>query len=325
MYHKPKVSVIIPCYNSEKHLQKAVDSVLQQSLESFEIILVDDGSTDKTPYLLQQLKMSDLRIDVITHAKNMGLGPARNSGIEQAGGEYIFFLDSDDYIHPNTFEVFYELASSQNLDILQGRYVIHENNNKELYPKNLIPFPDAISGLQYYHQGIFIEPKAHGKLWKTEFIKENNFKFPTGYYEDIVLVFNAFFQAKRVNNSLFPAYRYIIRNDSITGQKITAKHVLDYQTALKNLQSLFIQESLIDKNSSFPASFLLYMVELCRMSYELDDKEIHREIEAFTNELLKRYRKIMYANKNISKIKRLAMIQNPCRYARLKIFKNKIF
>jgi len=323
MYHKPKVSVIIPCYNSEKHLQKAVDSVFKQSLESIEIILVDDGSTDKTPALLQQLKMEDLRVEVITHPKNMGLGAARNSGMEKAAGEYLFFLDSDDYIHPNTFEVLYEKAKEENLDILQARFILHQNDKQEVYPKDLIPFSQAISGTEYYNQGVFIEPKACGKLWKTNFVKENNLKFSTGYYEDMLMVFEAFVRARRVNNSLFPAYHYVRRNDSITGQKTSLKHIADYKNMLINLQSVFMQEKLIDKSSSFPASFLLYLVELCYMSHQLKDKEILKDSKTFVQKMIQKYKHIIRKNNNISTAKKQAMLWNPCLYAQAKTWKSK--
>jgi len=324
MFHKPKVSVVIPCYNSEKYLRKAVDSVLQQSLESFEIILVDDGSSDKTSSLLQQYKMADMRVEVITHPKNLGLGAARNSGIEHATGEYLFFLDSDDYIHPNTFEVLYEKAQAENLDILQGRFLLHQKEKTETYPADLVPFSQAISGTEYYNHGVFIEPKACGKLWKTEFIKENQLKFSTGYYEDMAMVFEAFARARRVNNSLFPGYHYVQRKDSITGQKVTTQHVLDYKKVLENMQALFMQGHLTQKTSGFPASFLLYLVELCRMAYQTKDASLQYEVRKFINEMLKKYRKIMRSNRNLSSLKKWSMLQDPCRYARIKILKNKL-
>ena len=323
MYHKPKVSVIIPCYNSEKHLQKAVDSVLQQSMESFEIILVDDGSSDKTSSLLQQIKMSDMRVEVITHPKNLGLGMARNSGMEKATGEYLFFLDSDDYIHPNTFEVLYEKAQEENLDILQGRFIVHENGKQEVYPADLVPFTQAISGTDYYNQGVFVEPKACGKLWKTDFVRQNQLQFSKGYYEDMLMVFEAFARANRANNSLFPAYHYIHRNDSITGQKTSLKHITDYKNMLINLQSIFMQEKLIDKTSSFPASFLLYLVELCFMSHQFGDKETLKDSKTFVQKMIQKYKHIIRKNKNISTTKKQAMLWNPCLYAQAKTWKSK--
>lgn len=111
----PKVSVIIPVYNEEKYLSVCVDSVLSQTLRDIEIVLVDDGSTDGSPVLCDLLAASDSRITVL-HKKNEGAGCARNSGLEIAKGEYVTFVDSDDYIANNTLEVAYHIAVSNGAD-----------------------------------------------------------------------------------------------------------------------------------------------------------------------------------------------------------------
>jgi len=318
MYHKPKVSVIIPCYNSEKFLKKAVDSVRKQSLEEIEIILIDDGSTDKTSTLLQSYKMEDNRIEIISHSKNQGLGAARNNGISNANGEYLFFLDSDDYIHPNFLESLYDKAQTENTDILQAQILIHHNDTKEIYPKDLIPFKQPVNGIEYYNEGIFIEPKACGKLWKTAFIKDNNLQFSNTYYEDIFMVFQAFVLAKRINNILLPGYHYIINKNSITGRKITSKHVVDYQTALINLQNLFKHDDITGKTSSFPASYGLYLVKLCQMAQDIDDVELFASIKDFVKKMINLYGKHIHINRNLPYLKRKLMVSQPCLYGKLK-------
>lgn len=93
---KPKVSIIVPCYNVEKYLDQCMNNLVNQSLQEIEIILVDDGSPDRVPEMCDEWAMKDNRIKVI-HKKNEGLGYARNSGLEIAMGEYVTFVDSDDY------------------------------------------------------------------------------------------------------------------------------------------------------------------------------------------------------------------------------------
>ena len=105
----PNVSIIIPIYNVEQYLRRCVDSVLQQTLENIEIILVDDGSPDNCPLICDQYKAQDNRVKVV-HKKNGGLSSARNAGLKIATGEYILFLDSDDWIEPETAEELVSIA-----------------------------------------------------------------------------------------------------------------------------------------------------------------------------------------------------------------------
>ena len=104
----PKVSIVVPVYNTEKYLRQCVDSILAQTLSEIEIILVDDGSKEECAKLCEELAKTDLRIKVI-HKINGGLGFARNSGIEAACGEYVGFVDSDDYIRPEMYKSLYDV------------------------------------------------------------------------------------------------------------------------------------------------------------------------------------------------------------------------
>ena len=113
---QPKVSVIVPVYNTEKYLKRCLDSILNQTLREVEIIIVDDGSKEECALLCDQFANTDLRIKVV-HKQNAGLGFARNTGLEAATGEYVGFVDSDDYIEPQMFETMYETAKKHSADI----------------------------------------------------------------------------------------------------------------------------------------------------------------------------------------------------------------
>lgn len=113
---KAKVSVVVPVYNVERYLRRCVDSLLAQTLEELEIILVDDGSPDKCPEICDEYAQKDQRIKVV-HKKNEGLGYARNTGLEIASGEYITFCDSDDWLEPEAYEYTYNKVKYKNLDI----------------------------------------------------------------------------------------------------------------------------------------------------------------------------------------------------------------
>lgn len=125
----PKVSIIVPVYKVESTLNRCVVSIRKQTLEDIEIILVDDGSPDNCPRMCDDLAIIDERIKVI-HKTNGGLGYARNSGIEIASGEYIAFIDSDDFIEPNMMQRLYDFARKKNCDVVYGGYNIIREGKK---------------------------------------------------------------------------------------------------------------------------------------------------------------------------------------------------
>lgn len=118
---QPKISIIIPVYNVEKYLNRCIESVVNQSFKELEIILVDDGSPDNCPQMCDDWATKDSRIKVV-HKKNEGLGLARNTGMQHATGEYIAFIDSDDYVDLNMYEILYSKAVSRNADIVYCGY-----------------------------------------------------------------------------------------------------------------------------------------------------------------------------------------------------------
>ena len=112
----PKISVIVPVYKVEKYLNKCVDSIVNQTFTDIEIILVDDGSPDNSGKMCDDWSQKDRRIRVI-HKENGGLSDARNRGIQESSGEYIIFIDSDDFIEPKMLEVLYNLATDHDADV----------------------------------------------------------------------------------------------------------------------------------------------------------------------------------------------------------------
>ena len=136
---QPKISIIIPVYNVEKYLDRCIDSVMNQSLKEIEIILVDDGSPDNCPQLCDEWAKKDSRIKVI-HKENAGLGMARNTGIQHATGEYIAFIDSDDYVELDMYAKLLEKAELHNADIVycghkqglkDGKYIDRRDFDRE--------------------------------------------------------------------------------------------------------------------------------------------------------------------------------------------------
>lgn len=135
----PKVSIIIPIYNVEKYIDKCIESVINQTLDDIEIILIDDESPDNCPQMCDNYAAKDSRIKVI-HKKNEGLGFARNSGLNIATGEYVTFLDSDDFVDLYTYEHLYNIAIKEEVDVLYYQFsrFTNENNIKPSIPINEI-------------------------------------------------------------------------------------------------------------------------------------------------------------------------------------------
>lgn len=126
----PKISIIVPIYNVESYLDRCIQSLLNQTLKEIEIILVDDGSPDNCPVMCDEYAKQDNRIKVI-HKKNAGLGYARNSGLEIATGEYVAFVDSDDFVDSNMYQALYERAKRDNLDTCYCGFVRHYATGKD--------------------------------------------------------------------------------------------------------------------------------------------------------------------------------------------------
>lgn len=172
-----KISAIIPVYNTEKYLRQCLDSVLSQTFKNMEVICVDDGSTDACPQILDAYAVQDHRVRVI-HKENGGLVSARKTGLIAASGEYIGYVDSDDWIEPDMYEKLLRALESEKVDIAMcGRYEDTEKNSKAVYhgfeegrydKEKLIEkiYPDMIVNEKFFEWGIF--PGLWDKLFRRE-------------------------------------------------------------------------------------------------------------------------------------------------------------
>lgn len=129
---KERISVVVPVYNVEQYLEKCVNSIINQTYKNLEIILVDDGATDKSGKLCDELAKLDNRI-MVYHKKNGGLSDARNYGVERATGDYIGFVDGDDYIDAEMYEKLYEAIKKENVDVAECNLKIIYSDRVELF------------------------------------------------------------------------------------------------------------------------------------------------------------------------------------------------
>lgn len=228
-----KLSIIVPIYGVEQYLRKCVDSLLNQDMDDYEIILVDDGSLDACPMICDEYATAHKNIRVI-HRENGGLSAARNSGIEIAQGGYLMFVDSDDYIEPNVLKGLMVQVERDNLDVLRYR-LQYVNPQYEVYnPYKSDPFKGndysevPTDGVSFLNSRMSTACYAWAFILKRELLDECIFT-PRIYFEDTDWTPRMLCKAKRVASTNTVVYNYLQREGSITNavNKSKQKKVLD--------------------------------------------------------------------------------------------------
>ncbi len=241
MENQALISVIIPVYNVEKYLHECVDSVLNQTYKNLEIILVDDGSTDSSGKICDEYIDKDERVTVI-HQKNGGLSAARNTGFESSSGDYIYFLDSDDYIAQEAMEKLYGIISKENPDFIFFDSHSFEDSEKgfnieQRYKRNNVYKTDSgintLSALQKnkeYHSAVYL------MFFSADFLHNAKLCFVPGIlYEDIVFTYHAFCKAQKVVQCSESLYFRRYRPGSIMTSNKNKKH---FESAAKVYQEV---------------------------------------------------------------------------------------
>ncbi|MDK0919115.1 glycosyltransferase family 2 protein [Clostridium perfringens] len=215
------ISVIIPCYNCEKYIDKCLDSILNQLNKNIEIILIDDGSTDNS-YNIAKSKLEKSNINYkILKQKNSGVSTARNNGIKNSSGKYLYFIDADDYIENTFFEDILKLLIHQEYDIvafgfnkLKRDIILNNYSESYGYIKGVVNGEDILPDVLRYKKPI--------QIWSCiinrKVIKQNNLLFCTNYYygEDREFLAKVLFHSKKVIMMNKNYYNYCIRDDSAT-------------------------------------------------------------------------------------------------------------
>lgn len=216
-----KVSVIVPVYNVEKYLKKCIDSLLIQTYEDIEIILIDDGSTDSSGEICDSYSKKDSRIKVI-HKKNGGLSDARNKGLDLASGQWVTFVDSDDYVTKNYVERLLSLLIANNADISIATYTyITEKKYKNRETGELAVMTPEIAIKRLLMDDGF-DMGAWAKMYRTEYF--NKVRFPKGkLFEDSLVTCQIIAQSNKVAFESKSVYFYVNRRDSITNAKFTKR------------------------------------------------------------------------------------------------------
>lgn len=275
------ISVIIPIYKVEEYLDKCVFSVVNQTYSNLEIILVDDGSPDNCPQMCDGWASRDNRIKVI-HKANGGLSDARNAGIQIAKGDFIAFVDSDDWIAPNMYQMMIEAIEKENADICACGIIVS-------YPEseNVLSIP-AVAGdskmiLELIYNDTQYPVAAWNKLYRCECWE--NFRFPIGKIcEDAFTTYLLVDHAKKIVQISAPLYYYRIRSNSIMTSEFSHKRMDEEEAWRYNYEYMKIHYPSI---ASKAFGFYLQKVNILIHTIPVKEREIYKKEYEYLRDILK--------------------------------------
>lgn len=234
----PKVSVIVPIYNVEKYLEKCINSLLSQTLEDIQIILVNDGSKDNSGNIAKEYEQNNKDRVIYVEKENGGLSDARNYGLKYATGDFIAFLDSDDYIEKNAYEEMYNKAIEENADYVECDF-IWEFPNKIRVDKQY-PYKNKKEMLS------FVRVVAWNKLIKRQLITDNNLEFPKGLrYEDVEFTYKLIPFINKFAYVDKPFIHYVQRKGSIAN--VQNERTAEIFTVLDNVIEFYKKNNIYEK------------------------------------------------------------------------------
>jgi glycosyltransferase involved in cell wall biosynthesis len=273
MGEKELISIVVPIYGVEKYLDACVNSIISQSYQNIEIILVDDGSRDNCPAMCDKWATKDARIKVI-HKQNGGLSDARNCGTKEATGAYITYVDSDDMIHKDYVEYLYGLIKKYKADISICRLKDciekiepEDGKNEEFVFSNV----ESIEKMLYQNE---FTNSASGKLYNMKFAKILH--FPVGkYHEDLMTVYKVLYAAEKIAYGQRALYYYMHHKGSISHSDIFSKRYTDLLEAIDEIEYFVLKNcpEIISSVNSRKFSCYSQVLEILKESeYEISDK-----------------------------------------------------
>lgn len=321
MENEPLISIIVPIYNVEKYLLRCVDSLIKQTYKNIEILLINDGSTDNCKKICEKLQEKYENI-IAFDKKNGGLSDARNYGIKNAKGEYICFIDSDDYIDSKMVEILYNAIKETESDIAIVDYIMLEENekakNNEEINNKLIDyyvFNSKLAIKELFKENSFGN-YAWNKLYKRSLFEE--IKFPVGkMMEDLGTTYLLFDNSYKIVYKKIPLYYYIQRNGSILHNKNLQLDFDKTELALERYEYILKKYPDIEENKKFIYNLLIENYHIIFYNEELINKakKIIKKFRISILSKLKLKNKIkyimislneqMYINKRTKKGKRI--------------------
>ena len=271
MNEMPLISVIVPIFNVKDYLRKCIDSILAQSYKKIEIILVDDGSTDESGEIADAYARKNKKIKII-HKQNGGLSSARNAGIEAASGEWIAFVDSDDYIDECFLERLYNLAQKNNADIATCSFKAFTNDGSIL--KKSPEWPNEVLDSEAAIRSVFkdkLPAYVCLSLFRSSLFLSSGMRFPEGKeFEDIAIRIKLLKNAKTVTFTNEKLYYYLMRGDAITGKKFSKKRYDDYMYALSEVKDYLLKNGTEKERENL--NYFLYYSQNTLLNYLAREK-----------------------------------------------------
>ena len=307
---KPNISIIVPVYNVEDYITGCIESILNQDFEGFELILVNDGSTDRSGLICDEYEKKDDRVIVI-HQEHKGVSLARNIGISNARGNYIGFIDSDDYIYKDMYSTLYNLCEQTNSDIgvcklfreidgkivnLEDELIIKEMNNEE--------------AMKELFKGILYRFSLANKLFKKSCFK--GVQFPEGrIHEDLSTTYRLFANAEKITYINSTGYVYVKRSNSILTSKFSEKRL----DAFKGWDEIliFMKNEYVKIYDYVIACFVYACIDYSYYIFEqINDKNIVKKYINNIRKLIGKYKKNIYINQylNLNHKLKIFMIYN---------------
>lgn len=267
----PAISVIVPVYNEERFLRNCLNSIAGQTMRDFEVIIVNDGSTDSSLSIIEEFKRENSNF-LIINQKNSGVACARNHALKYARGKYIAFVDSDDYIEPEFLEKLYTVAKSSGSDIVCCGYYTYLPEKKKKIKKPFC-FKTGVYSNKKMLKSLIKDVRTHfymwNKLWKHDLFKKNNIIFPDMCFEDMPVSISLFYFANKVAVIKEEYYNYTRHEDSIVSN-IDAEKLNDYVRAFACMRNFLEQNN--DYNN-YKFSFLWYgyrtIITNCKLVYKM--------------------------------------------------------
>ena len=262
-----RLSIIIPFYNVEQYIAQCLDSVYHQDIpeEEYEVICVDDCSPDNSIAIVEEYAKKHDNLVIVRNQYNRKLGGARNAGMEVAKGEYIWFIDSDDFIEENCFKKLLSIAENEDLEMLHFNYAEYPN---VMLPERRPDDTDVMTGTDMFFDSRFIWYHdlitAWRKLYKREFLIDNNIQFAEHImFEDNDYAIIAFANAQRMKHISTSMYYYRNNPESITRVKYTSEHIgywLDLCHRLIRIKDMFIREKKDERFLVLIATWIRYHI-----------------------------------------------------------------
>ncbi len=278
------ISVIIPVYNTQDYIEKCVNSVLAQTYPDLQVILVDDGSTDRSGIICDSF--TDGRVQVI-HRKNGGLSAARNTGLDHATGEYLCFVDGDDFIEPDMIGTLYQALISSGADIVQCGYIV-DDGTVERFDRGsgeIRVFDRNDAMLSLVRNDLF-EQIVWNKIYKKEVLADVRFHIGK-FHEDEFFSWRVFYNSNKIAYVDVKAYHYVQRAGSIMGQKFSAKRLHALEAMLERTREFkTLLPELYPASNAALAENCIYQYQ-CFQRFEGsdDDKACRKKIVSYFRQI----------------------------------------